>query len=532
MRWLAIFIVFLSSTGLLAHAAGVDPVVKVKGGEIRGRLIEGGGATFKGVPFAQPPVGDLRWRDPLPVTPWTGVRDAGDFGASCAQPKMASSAPNAQSYSEDCLFLNVWTPEWPAKSPKAVMVWIFGGANIAGTTSIPLFDGTSLSRRDVVVVTINFRLGIFGFYAHPGLTAESSHHSSGNYGLLDQLAALKWIHENIARFGGDPQRVTLFGQSSGAIDTAALVASPLSKGLIQRAIQESGPPIRPIDPLAQDEQLGVTFAAELKAPADPTAAVKYLRSLSTAELDKAAQKLGGPGDAVPLKRPLIDGYLIPRYPALIYEDAQDPPIPMMIGNNARETDRDYSPAVMKKWIKDSFGSLAPQAEKFYGWADGGTGFSDPFFGPTHVQIRADVRDRCPAIAQSIWRADNRHPTYEYLWDPAVPGEPATRHGAELPFVFGNMLSKGEYSGPFGPDDKKISDQVQAYWTNFAKTGDPNGKGLPEWPRFDGASRPYLEFTAHDGEVVKQNLRRDICDLYIQALKETIPGNTAGDFPQF
>jgi len=523
----AFSIAILNSFALAVSAAEADPVVQVVGGQIKGRLTAGGGATFKGIPYAQPPLGDLRWRDPAPVKPWTGVRDADAFGSRCTQESPGSNKQGPQG-SEDCLYLNVWTPEWPARSPKPVMVWIFGGSNTGGTAAAEVLDGTSLSRRGVVLVTLDFRLGVFGFFAHPGLTAESPHHSSGNYGLLDQVAALKWVHDNIAKLGGDPGNVTLFGQSSGGIDTSYLVASPLSKGLIHRAIQESGPPFRPTDSLAQTESLGVKFAESLKAPAAD--AVKFLRSLSGPELQKAAVAKIGNG-AVPLMRPLIDGYLLPKNGALIYRDGQDLPIPVIVGNNLFEQTRNYKPDVMKRWLKDNFGSLALKAENFYGYANDGTGKPDPVFGSAATQIRADVRDRCPAIAEGIWRSSHGHTTYEYMFDPPIAGEPATRHEAEIPFVFGNLLPSGRLGGPFTDADKKISADIQTYWTNFARTGNPHSKGLTEWPKFTAATRSYLEYTIHDGPVARENLRRNICDLYIEALKETIPANTAGDYPE-
>ena len=524
-----LFILLTGSIALQAQAPGSEPIVKLRVGQIQGRMISGGGASFKGVPYAQPPVGDLRWRDPAPVKHWSGIRDAVAFGPSCTQ-SATPYDPNASNSQEDCLYLNVWTPQWPAKTPKAVMVWLYGGGDIMGTGTSPLLDGTSLSRRDVVVVTIDFRLGIFGFFAHPGLTAESPHHSSGNYALLDQLAALRWVHDNIAKFGGDPAKVTLFGQSSGAMDTSYLVASPLSKGLIQRAIQESGPPVREFQSLADAEQDGVKFATNLKAPAGEAEAVKFLRSLSGPELLRAAvaARKAAPRSAALTE---IDGYLITKYVALAYKDGEELPIPMIVGNNAREQTHHYKPAVIKKWIQSNYGSLAPKAEEFYEYANGGTGNDDLLFGPSTVQITADTRQRCPAIAEGIWRSEHHRITYEYMFDPPIAGEAATRHEAEIPFVFGNLLPSGPLSGPFTDADKKISEQLQTYWINFAKTGNPNGNGLPVWPPFNADTRPYLEFTAHDGPRVQENLRRNICDIYIEALKETIPTNTASAYPE-
>ena len=519
----AVSIALLGSAALAAPAAEADPIVQVTGGQIKGRLIPSGGAFFKGVPFAQPPVGDLRWRDPAPVKSWSGVRDAQDFGPPCTQ--RISQMKQTENNQEDCLSLNVWTAEWPSKSRKPVMVWLYGGGNTAGLTSAEHLDGASLSRRGIILVSVNYRVGIFGFFAHPGLTAESQRHSSGNYGLLDQLAALKWIRDNIAKFGGDPARVTLFGQSAGGIDAAYLVASPSSKGLIHRSIQQSGSPIHPIGSLTQVEQLGVKFAESLKSPPGSADAVKFLRAMPGPELHKVSvATLELPNF---LMFPLIDGHLIPKYPALVYQQGNELPIPMITGSNLREEARNYNVEDMKRVIKDNFGSLAPKAEEFYGLANGGTGKDDPHYGTTLAQIPTDTKHRCGAVIESIWRSSHGRTTYQYQFDLPVAGEPFTKHTAEIPFVFGNLLAKGfPMGGPYTDADRMVSDKVQTYWTNFAKTGNPNGNGLPEWPKFNATTRPYLEFTIHDGPVVREALRREICDLYIEALKETIPANTA------
>jgi len=513
----------------IAALANTDPVVHVTGGQVQGRPIQRGGAVFKGIPFAQPPLGELRWRDPQPVKPWAGVRDASSFGHACTQRVADFNQEEAPGNQEDCLYLNVWTNEWPAKSRKPVMVWLYGGGNTAGAASVGYMDGTSLSRRGVVMVTINYRLGIFGFFAHPGLSAESPHHTSGNYGLLDQLAALKWVQDNIAAFGGDPGKVTLFGQSAGAIDTSYLVASPLSKGLIHRSIQESGPPIRQTDTLAEAEAAGVKFAKSLKAPGDAAEAIKYMRSLSGPDLDKSSTPLARAGGT--LVRPIIDGYLIPEYSAMTYQKGQELPIPMIVGGNAREEARGYSRADMERVIKANFGALTPKAMAYYGLDKSAMGNEDPLTGTASTQITADTRHRCGAEAESIWRSSHGRATYLFQFDPPVAGETGTRHQAEIPFVFGTLPTTGFLGGPYTDADRKISDQIQTYWTNFAKTGDPNLpslNGLPEWPKSNPTARPYLEFTEHDGPVVREGLRRDICDLYIEALKETIPAGTAAE----
>src|ERR1051326_1468189 len=234
------------------------PVVTVTGGQIRGNALLKGGVVFKGIPFAKAPIGELRWREPAAVKPWTGVREATSFGAPCAQNAGGRMQENS---SEDCLFLNVWNSEWPARARKPVMVWFHGGGNYAGTASGSNFDGESLARHGVVVVTVNYRLTVFGFFAHPELTKESPHHASGNYGLMDQIAALKWVRDNVSKLGGDPQNVTVFGQSAGAVDVNVLMASPEAKGLFQKVIAESGTVTRvPDDATMRMTGLGAVMA--------------------------------------------------------------------------------------------------------------------------------------------------------------------------------------------------------------------------------------------------------------------------------
>ena len=510
-------IVLGAALSATSFAAETNPIVKVTGGQISGRTIDAGGATFKGIPYAQPPLGDLRWHAPVPVASWKGVRDAATFGASCTQQISGWNKQEAQGNQEDCLYLNVWTPEWPSKSAKPVMVWLHGGGNTGGAASVDYFDGTSLSRRGVILVSINYRLGLFGFFVHPGLSAESPHHSSGNYGLLDQIAALKWVSENIARFGGDPKKVTLFGQSAGAIDTGYLLASPLSKGLMNRAIQESGPPIRGASPLAKAEDQGAKFGMSMKAPAGAEG-IKFLRSLPAIDLQKAAVEARG--ESGPPLGPVIDGWVLPVSAAQTFASGKQLPVPLIIGNNAREMGAPNSLDAVKKGIAESFGNSAAKAEAFYGVAGDGKGNNDPLYGPAGTQLAADSRFRCGSIAEAMWHADQKLPVYEYQFDHAIAGRPATQHSAEIPYVFGNLLPAGFLSGPYVDADRKISNDIQTYWTNFAKTGDPNGGGLPNWPKFDSSARAYLEFT-DNGPAAKEGLRRSICDLYIDNLKQDV-----------
>ncbi|HYX81043.1 MAG TPA: carboxylesterase family protein, partial [Gemmatimonadales bacterium] len=382
LRSAAVSIVLVA---MLASAEDSRPTVAVTGGRIRGAILKDGVAVFKGIPFAQPPVGDLRWREPAPVKPWTGVRDAIAFGAPCAQNSGGRMLENS---SEDCLFLNLWTPEWPVTSHRPVMFWIHGGGNYAGTSSSANFDGSSLTRHGIVLVTANYRLTVFGFFAHPDLTSESPHHASGNYGLMDQIAALKWIHDNIATFGGDLGNVTVFGQSAGAVDASVLMTSPLTRGLFHRVIAESGTVTRNPDAatlgmtalgavmrvkngavtysdapaLLEAEKNGADLAAALKAPA--RGSLTYLRELPAAEILRPAAAPGmsiGPANGV-----VVDGWVLPTAPARVFATGRQHRMPLVIGNNARErTPPPTTFEYLTKAIEAMYGPLAPRAFALY-----------------------------------------------------------------------------------------------------------------------------------------------------------------------
>jgi para-nitrobenzyl esterase len=490
-----------------------DPVVSVTGGRIRGTAMSAGGVAFKGVPFAAAPLGDLRWKEPAAVKPWQDVRDAKTFGPSCVQEIQAWNKQEAEGNKEDCLYLNVWTSEWPAKGKKPVMFWIYGGGNTGGGASVDYFDGASLSRRGVVLVTVNYRLGLFGYFVHPGLTAESPHHASGNYGLLDQVAALKWVRDNIAKFGGDPNNVTVFGQSAGAGNTAMLLASPMTKGLFQRAIQESGGAIREMATMADAEKAGEKFAVSLKAPAGAEG-IKALRAMPAEQLEKAW--VSARGNEGPNAAPSIDGYFNPANSANTFAAAKEHAIPLLIGSNAQEQ-RGPDPKELREAVKTAYGINAEKALAYYGLNNAGDGNSDPLFGPANQQFGADSRQRCGAVQEAIWHTATKQPVWEYQFDRAIPGRKATNHSAELEYVFGNLLPAGFLGGPYGETDRKISNDVQVYWTNFAKSGDPNGANMPKWPKFDATARLYMEFT-DNGPVAKEGLRREICDLYMANVK--------------
>ena len=503
-----------------ALAAEEEPIVSVTGGSIRGRPLPGAGAQFLGIPYAQPPVGDLRWREPLPVKSWDGVRDTQEFGSPCAQLIAGEwNLHDAMTSHEDCLYLNVMTPQWPPpKEHWPVMLWIHGGANTGGSASGALYKDGTLIRHGVVLVTVNYRLGVFGFFAHPELTRESPHHASGNYALMDQIAALHWVHDNIAKFGGDPDNVTVFGQSAGALDTSLLMTSPLANNLFHRAIAESGTVLLSNDApaLAQAEQAGKDFAGSLKAPAGE-GALKYLRSLPTADVMQAMRE---PSGANRQSGPIIDGWILPRAPVEVFAAGEEAPIPFIVGSNTTEFAFPASPDELRKNITEVYGDLAPQALQTYGLANDAAGTTDPLYGPAAGQWSADLIFRCPATAVAAWHNSRHHAMYEYQFEHAIPGHEASGavHSAELPYVWGYFPKSGNIGGVFGDTDHQLADLMENYFTTFAKTGNPNRDGLPPWPEYDG-SQAYIAFTEEGKAVAKTQLRQAECDIYRQRLKE-------------
>lgn len=500
-----------------------DLVVSTNSGKVRGVARRSGGAEFLGIPFAQPPVGDLRWREPQPVKTWRDVRDASSFGVPCAQAVSGDwNRHDAETGKEDCLFLNVMAPEWRPKKPLPVMFWIHGGANTGGTASSPLYKDGTLIQHGVILVTANYRLGVFGFLAHPELTSESAHHSSGNYGLWDQIAALRWVHDNIANFGGDPNNVTLFGQSAGAQDASMLMASPLAKGLFHKAIVQSGSGINPmILPLSGAERDGEKIASAVKAPTG--GAIKYMRQLSAPDLLTAV------GTRDPAARPLIgpdiDGWVIPKSPAEVFATKQQAPIPMIIGVTAREFNMSGGVDAARGMIKGVAGDFAPQVLAAYGLGEGGMGTNDPLYGPPENQWFSDVLFRCPVTTQSLWHTAAGHATYQYQLEKAIPGQEkgGAVHSADLPYVFGYYPRTGNISGNFSDIDYKLADLIESYWTNFAKTGNPNGPKLPNWPSLSEA-QSFISFTQSGKVVAGVGLRRTQCDLFREVIKRQMAGN--------
>ena len=515
-RWCTTVAVFLAFLSVKSHAAD-DLVVSTANGQLKGAARASGGAEFLGIPYARPPVGDLRWREPVPAKSWNGVRDATAFGAPCAQPVLGDwNKHDSETSKEDCLFLNVMTPVWPPKTPLPVMVWFHGGANAGGTASSPLYKDGTLVQQGVVLVTVNYRLGIFGFLSLPALTKESEYHSSGNYGLLDQLLALHWVQDNIAKFGGDPANVTVFGQSAGAIDAGYLMVSPLGKGLFQRIIAQSGSPLGPPLPtLAQEEQANEKLVTTLKPPAGQELA--FLRERSVADLLALAGKQDP--QAPPMIGPVIDGWVLVHHPAVVLATGEEAPVTLLIGTTTREFGMPGELEAVRKFIREVTGNLADRALALYGLANRGVGNPDVLYGSAGDQWLADLAFRCPTTTEAQWLTVAHHPVYEYELQHAIPGQEAqgSVHSADLPYVFGYFPKEGNIAGKFGEVDFKLADLIERYWTNFAKSGDPNSEGLAKWPEFDG-SQAYLQFK-QDGSVgIATGLRKAQCDLYRDVLK--------------
>jgi para-nitrobenzyl esterase len=446
---------------------------------------------LKGVPYAAPPVGMLRWRPPAPVVPWEGVRATARFAADCMQKPSDRASPAANRRSEDCLYLNVWRAAEP-KAGRPVFLWIHGGGSREGSGAQPQFDGTALARKGVVVVTINYRLGPLGFLSTRALSAESGYGASGNYGLMDDLAALRWVQRNIGAFGGDPRRVTVGGESSGAVSTGVLMASPLAAGLFHQAIGESGSVFRiagfgsmGAQGLAFEESKGETLMARVGARD-----LAALRAVPATTLLAAADGMG-----VFFNLPVVDGHVLPDSPWHVFAAHRQNDVPLLVGWNADEgsLERMADHWTLASLLKRFYGPSAPEVAALY-----------PEATPGDIDVATEaVGDN--AIAYSTWKwavAQERfgkHPVYLYRFDraPPVPDGafgPALDarlagafHGSEMVYVFDTLASQPRWA--ITADDRRIAAQMSAYWANFITTGSPDGPGLPAWPPYNEAAGP-------------------------------------------
>lgn len=516
------------------------PTVSVAQGKLRGSSQADGSLIFLNIPYAEPPVGSLRWKPPQEPKKWDDVRDATKPSAACMQIDWGWNAIDAKSGSEDCLYLNVVTPSLHPDHPMPVIFWIHGGANYNGSGRY--VQGETITNRGVVLVSINYRLGILGFLAHPELTAESPHHSSGNYALLDQVQALRWVQRNIAAFGGDPRNVTIAGQSAGAMDVGMLLVSPLGKGLFNRAIDESGGPITPnpeLPTLHEAEEVGVAFGAAAGAP--PGAGqLAALRALSAEQVLQAGYKYTAPDrEGVPTHpgpSTTVDGWVLPRQPAAMVQDGAINPVPLLIGSNIQEFSFSRSSVIqpgeasepadqLKARIQQIYGEQSKDAIAQYGLDHSEKPPVDPLLGSAGTQLMTDSYFRCPAITTSKWLSSKGRTVYLYQFERPLPGtgSPSTRHSGELPYVFGwaQQQGKGTMGATFGPEDAELSKEMQQYWANFAATGDPNGKGLPHWPEANSSSTPLMRFTAQGRPQLSPDGNRKQCSLFAQHLKELL-----------
>lgn len=533
-QWLAILALACITAGSaraqdasvkLAVHGDKGPVVQIESGTLRGVYL-GPAAVFKGIPYARPPLGVLRWESPQPVAPWRGVRNATQPGSPCIQEEAGLTpflSPLSKAYgasfvgepvrsSEDCLYLNVWAPVWPPQQSLPVMVWLHGGSHVAGSGTQTTYDGASLASHGVLIVTINYRLGVLGFLCHPELTAKSPHHSSGNYGLLDQLAALAWVQRNIAQFGGDPGNVTLFGESAGAIDAGTLMASPLSSGLFRRVISESGPAfgVGPAQTLSQAEAFG-TAVGEL-ASGDPHVTpldrLRMLPALEVVKLAARAAKTQFKGFAIASST--VDGWVLPQPPQKAFVTGSIQKVDLLVGLNGRELSafRVGAAAATKPLGNQEKGGAFEAVKKFEDAAR-------PFYGAwtkpaialylgkilVHRdaaldQAANDILVACPVGAMAALTVAAGQRAFVYRFDRTIPGKGEADLGAfhslEIPYVFGAFQDPSWRWLPFGSADFRLSDSIQAYWTNFAKTGDPNSSGLPNWPAWTDGEKAFLE----------------------------------------
>ena len=492
-RALILIAVFMS-------AAFAADQVKTANGVVGGAGKQKSGVRkFLGIPYAAPPVGDLRWKPPTRAKNWQGVREAVKFGARCMQqPVFSDMVFRSDGMSEDCLYLNVWTPAAKKNEKLPVLVYFYGGGFVAGDGSEPRYDGENMAAKGIVVVTLSYRLGVFGFLAHPELTKESPVKASGNYGLLDQAAALRWVSENIAAFGGDPKKVTIAGESAGSFSVSAQMISPLAKNLIGGAIGESGSVLSfgsssRVVPLAEAEGRGVKFAESLKAES-----LEKLRALTTEQLHEATKE--------PWKWQFpmtVDGYFFAESPAKTYAEGRQARVPLLVGWNSEESswrailgNDEPTPENYEKALKTRFKERAAELLKLYP-------------ATTRDEVIGSATDLAgdQFIGFGTWKWADIHsrtggkPVYRYFYAHPRPkmknaksDTPAPRgasHSAEIEYAMGNLATNEVYA--WTPADHKVSSILQAYFANFIKTGDPNAKSLPEWKSLTAAEPIYFMF---------------------------------------
>lgn len=504
--WIAIALFYCTTQVNAQQAVSQSPTrqVSTNSGIVRG-VTEGGIYIFRGIPYAAPPVGANRWRPPQPVTAWKEVRDVSKYCADCPQASWPRGAGMSQNSSEDCLFLNIWTPATATKKSKLpVMVWIHGGGFVGGSSGGNEFTGAAFAKQDVILVSFNYRLGRLGFFAFPALSKENPNEYKGNYGYMDQIAALEWVKKNIAEFGGDSKNVTIFGESAGGVSVHSLLTIPAAKGLFKKAIIESGGGRdgvltgRPIDKENADihypisaETIGINFAKRYNIEGDNDEALNKLRALSAAEIVDGGEETAGQGGPTTYPGPILDGRLVTETAERAYKAGRQPKVPIIIGSNSAEVPAGFVNAKSKEELLSLFGNYKEEATAAYD-ADGNTDFAKMLAFVNTDKVWAE-----PARFTARAFTSKSIPAYLYLFS-YVPVSMkdwmryGASHASEIAYVFDNLVERNGIV--FTAKDKEVGKIMNAYWVNFAKTGNPNGKGLPLWPVYDSYKNEVFEFT--------------------------------------